>query len=169
MDRLRNPRLLRLLAIVVGAVFVYASWDKILAPADFARIVYHYRLIGPNAVFGPLLPNLLAVTLPWIELVTGLLLIAGAWRREAALCAAGMLTSFVVAVSWALMQGIDIENCGCFSVSGEGRQAGLTLLVTDLALLAAAALVAVGPVPTDQREPSPGGTESTEDRSEVTA
>ena len=141
----RDPRLLRILSLMVGAVFVYASWDKILAPPDFARIVYHYRLIGPNAHIGPLPANMLAVILPWVELVTGGLLLAGLWRREAALCAAGMLLMFLGAVSWALLNGIDVENCGCFSVGGEGRGAGLMLLVTDTLLLAAAALVGAAP------------------------
>jgi uncharacterized membrane protein YphA (DoxX/SURF4 family) len=154
----RDPRVLRLLAIVVGGVFVYASWDKVLAPADFARIVYHYRLIGPNAWLGPQPANLLAITLPWVELVTGLLMIAGLWRREAAVSAAGMLVMFLVAISWALMLGIDIENCGCFSVTGAGRGFGLKLLVTDAVLLIAAGLVVVGPAArdtADAAEPMP--------------
>lgn len=150
---LRDPRVVRVLALVLGAVFVYASWDKILAPAEFARIVYHYRLIGPNAMVGPLPANMLAVILPWVELVTGVLLIVGVWRREAALCSAGMLVVFLIAVSWALVNGIDVENCGCFSVSGEGRGAGLMLLVTDTLLLVAAAIVGTAPDPRDRPTP----------------
>ena len=41
--------------------------------------------------------NLVAVTLPWIELVAGLLLIAGVWKRESALVIALMLVVFIVA------------------------------------------------------------------------
>ncbi len=127
------------LGLLLGAVFIYASWDKILHPAEFARIVYHYQLIGPSREVGPMPANLLAVTLPWIELLVGLLLASGLWRREAALVAAVMLLVFVGAVGAALARGIDIENCGCFTVTGAGRQAGLKLIVGDLALLAAAA------------------------------
>jgi uncharacterized membrane protein YkgB len=36
-----------------------------------------------------------AVTLPWVELVAGLLLITGVWRREAALVVALMLVVFL--------------------------------------------------------------------------
>jgi uncharacterized membrane protein YphA (DoxX/SURF4 family) len=127
------------LGLLLGAVFIYASWDKILHPAEFARIVYHYQLIGPSRAVGPLPANLLAVTLPWIELIVGVLLASGLWRREAALVAAVMLLAFVVAVGAALARGIDIENCGCFTVTGSGRGAGLKLIVGDLALLAGAA------------------------------
>lgn len=127
------------LGLLLGAVFLYASWDKILHPAEFARIVYHYQLIGPSRSVGPLPANLLAVTLPWIELLVGLLLASGLWRREAALVAAALLVVFVAAVGVALFRGIDIENCGCFTVTGAGRQAGLKLITGDLLLLAAAA------------------------------
>ncbi len=132
------------LGILLGAVFIYASADKILQPADFARIVYHYQLIGPGREVGPMPANVLAVTLPWVELVAGLLLASGLWRREAALVAALMLLMFLGAVGSALWRGIDIENCGCFSVSGKGRQAGVQLLAGDLALLGAAAYLARG-------------------------
>jgi len=142
---LRHPTLHRAAAIVLGAVFVYASLDKIAQPRDFARIVYHYQVIGPNATLGYLPANLLAVALPWTEALAGVLLIAGVWRREAAAVVAAMLVAFLVAVGWALFQGIDIQNCGCFTVDGAGRQAGLWLLVGDAALLAVAVFLAFAP------------------------
>jgi uncharacterized membrane protein YphA (DoxX/SURF4 family) len=141
----RSPKLLEwALALGLGAVFVYASFDKILEPAAFARIVYHYQLIGPSRDVGALPANLLAVTLPWIELLAGLLLASGVWRREAAALTALMLLVFVAAVGAALWRGIDIANCGCFSVSGQGRRAGAGLLVADVAMLAAAVYLARG-------------------------
>ncbi|MFI5184330.1 MAG: MauE/DoxX family redox-associated membrane protein [Vicinamibacteria bacterium] len=135
------------LAIVLGAVFVYASLDKIAHPGDFARIIYHYRLVGPSASVGPLPANLVAVMLPWVEMVAGIALISGVWRREAAGLAALLLMIFLGSVSWALVHGIDIENCGCFTVTGAGRGAGIKLLLEDLGLLAAAIFVAVSPAP----------------------
>jgi len=146
---LRHPVLHWVLGLGLGGVFVYASLDKIAHPADFAKIVYHYRLLGPDFDTGPLAANLLAVTLPWIELVAGLLLITGIWRREAAVACAGMLVVFVAAVSWALLHGIDLANCGCFSVAageeGAGRRLGIQLIVGDLGLLAAALVLALLP------------------------
>jgi len=127
--------------LVLGAVFVYASLDKIAKPLDFARILYHYQVIGPSARVPPLLPNLVAVTLPWVELLAGLLLIVGVLRREAAAVVAALLVVFLAAVGSALYRGINIENCGCFTVSGEGRRAGLLLIGSDLALLAGAAFL----------------------------
>ena len=138
---LRHPSLHWILGALLGAVFVYASLDKIANPREFARIVYHYRLIGPSATLGFVPANLLAATLPWIEVVAGALLIAGIWRREAAAVAGSLLVVFIVAVAWALGQGIDLESCGCFTVSGGGRGAGLWLIAGDIGLLAAAAVL----------------------------
>jgi uncharacterized membrane protein YphA (DoxX/SURF4 family) len=159
---LRHPALHWALAILLGAVFVYASLDKIAKPAEFARIVYHYQLIGPSAAIGPLPANLLAVTLPWIEAVAGILLIAGVWRREAALVVAAMLVVFVVAVGAAVARGIDVENCGCFTVSGEGRKAGWTLIAGDLALLAGALVLVIAPPRSQAPQPAPARAWETE-------
>lgn len=125
-----------LLGLIVGAVFVYASFAKILHPGDFARIIYRYHLVGPNPLVGPILANLVAVTLPWVELLVGLSLILGPWRREASVIAGALLLTFVLAVASTMVRGIDVENCGCFTVKGSsGRRAGYGLILGDLALL----------------------------------
>ena len=134
-----------LLAVALGAIFVYASVDKIADPRAFARIVYHYQVIGPSARLGFAPANAVAVALPWIEALTGTLLIVGLWRREAALVSALLLVVFLAAAGSALARGIDIENCGCFTVGGEGRRAGWRLLAEDAAMLAAALFVLGAP------------------------
>ena len=145
MRLLRHPAVHWLLALAVGGVFVYASLSKIADPQAFAKIVYHYQVIGPSASLGFVPANLLGVALPWLELIAGILLIAGLWRREAALITALMLAVFVVAVASALARGIDIQNCGCFALDASGRAAGWKLIAGDLALLAAALVVAYVP------------------------
>ena len=152
MRLLRNPALHWLLAIAVGAVFVYASVAKIQDPRAFAKIIYHYQVVGPSAALGFVPANLLAVALPWLELVTGVLLVTGLWRRDAALLSAVMLAVFVAAVGSTLARGIDIQNCGCFALDESGRSAGWKLIAGDLALLAAALVVAF--VPTRAEEPA---------------
>lgn len=141
-EHFEHPLLHRALAFLLGAVFIYASLDKIAHPGDFARVVYHYQIVGPSQYLSPLPANLLAVTLPWIEVVAGALLILGVWRREAALLTGAMLVVFILAVSSALYRGIDLANCGCFTVTGEGRAAGLKLVAQDLGLLLCAAVLA---------------------------
>ncbi len=144
MRALAHPLLHRVLGLALGAIFLYASLDKIAHPADFARIVYHYQVIGPSQHIPPFVPNVFAVVLPWVEAVAGLLLIAGVWRREAALTVALLLVLFLGGVGAALARGLDVKTCGCFTVTDEGRHAGLLLLLEDsLMLVAAAVLTAV--------------------------
>jgi len=103
--------------------------------------VYRYRLAGPTAALGVIPANALAVILPWLEAIVGVLLVTGWWRREAAAIAGGLLVVFLVAVGYVMWQGIDVEHCGCFTVGGAGRAAGWTLIASDLGLLAAALYV----------------------------
>jgi uncharacterized membrane protein YphA (DoxX/SURF4 family) len=147
---LRHPRVELVLRLALGAFFVYASLDKIWSPAAFAKIVYQWQVVGPVP------SNLVAVTLPWIELVAGLLLVAGVWKRESALVIALMLVVFIVAAGSVMARGIDVENCGCVSVEKADapsawppawtRGVGWFLVSRNLALLGAAlALVFLTP------------------------
>ena len=149
---LRHPSLHLLLRLFLGAFFVYASIDKIWSPASFAKIVYQWQVVGPVP------SNLVAVTLPWVELVAGLLLIAGVWKRESALVIALLLVVFIVAASSVLARGIDVENCGCVSVAKDAalsawppawtQGVGWFLIARNLVLLAAAlVLVRAAPAP----------------------
>jgi uncharacterized membrane protein YphA (DoxX/SURF4 family) len=138
---LRHPAFHQLVGIVLGGVFLYASWEKIATPQEFARIVYRYQVVGPSGTLGFAPANLVAVVLPWLEALIGVCLVTGVWRKEAAALAAGLLAVFVGAVASALARGIDLANCGCFSVDGAGRGAGLGLIAGDLALLVLALLL----------------------------
>jgi uncharacterized membrane protein YphA (DoxX/SURF4 family) len=148
---LRNRIVHGAVSVLLGALFVYASLDKIAQPREFAKIVYRYQVVGPSATLGVAPANVLAATLPWIEAVAGALLIVGVWRREAASVVAVLLVVFMVAVGSVVARGIDVGHCGCFSVGGEGRSAGLLLLAQDLGLLLLAVYLIVvrpaGPAP----------------------
>jgi putative oxidoreductase len=142
---LRHPRFHLLLRLLLGGFFVFASLDKIASPAAFARIVYQWQVIGPVP------SNLVAVTLPWIELVAGLLLIAGVWRRESALVIALLLVVFLVAAGSVMARGIDVANCGCVSLAKTEAGAwppawtkgvGWFLVTRNLLMLAAALVLA---------------------------
>jgi uncharacterized membrane protein YphA (DoxX/SURF4 family) len=145
-----HPRLELVLRLVVGGFFIYASLDKIWSPAAFAKIVYQWQVAGPVA------SNLVAVTLPWVELVAGLLLVAGVWKRESALVVALMLVVFLVAAGSVMARGIDVENCGCVSVAKTepgswppawAKGVGWFLVSRNLALLGFALAIALVPPP----------------------
>jgi uncharacterized membrane protein YphA (DoxX/SURF4 family) len=143
---LRNQRFLLACRLGLAALFLYAAHDKILAPAAFAKIVYQWQVGG--AVFS----NLVAVVLPWVEVVVGLLLLFGVWTKEAALVVAALLLAFNLAAVSVLARGIDVENCGCTSVKASAAPSpfhgvGWFLLTRNSFLLVAALAVAFAPSP----------------------
>ncbi|MBM3859669.1 MAG: DoxX family membrane protein [Verrucomicrobia bacterium] len=118
-----------LLRLLLGGVFVVAGALKVLDPSAFATDVARYGLV-PNA-----LVNLVALALPWIEVLAGALLLAGCWRQPAALVIAVLNVIFLVAISVALARGLEV--CGCFGAA-VARKASAWTLVEDAVLLAAA-------------------------------
>ena len=118
-----ETRLLLVARLVLGAVFLTASVNKIADPVSFARAVAGYRLVPGELV------NFFAVTLPWVEAVCGVLLLSGQWVRSAALVVTSLVLMFILAVGISMGRGLDIA-CGCFS-PGSGRQIGWRLLVED--------------------------------------
>lgn len=92
----------------LGGVFIYASYDKIINPDDFARIVFNYQILPHNLV------NLAAIILPWIELIVGFCLIIGWWIPGAVVIVTALLIVFISASLFNLARGLDVD-CGCFS------------------------------------------------------
>ncbi len=97
--------------LYLGVVFVTASWHKLLEPGAFAIDIATYQIL-PVVLVNPM-----AIVLPWVELVAGLMLMAGFRARAAALLVAGMMLVFTVAVAIALGKGLDM-SCGCFASQG---------------------------------------------------
>ena len=118
---------------LVGGTFVYASFDKIMHPEAFAQNIYHYRLLSESLL------HPFAMLIPWLELVVGLAMILGFYRRGAAMLVSLMLVMFMAAITAALMRDLDI-SCGCFHTEG-GHAVGLDLLFRDVALLVGAVVL----------------------------
>ena len=130
-DRLAAMKILNfILRLVLGGIFLYAGAIKIVNPAAFATGIGNYRLLAHEWL------NLLAITLPWIEVIAAAVLIAGVWKRASALLIALMLVVFLVAIGQAVARNLNID-CGCFGTVA-GRKVGLMGLGEDLAMLAGA-------------------------------
>ena len=106
-----------LLRLFLGAIFVYASYDKILSPAAFAEIIYNYQIL-PEALI-----NFTSIFLPWLELHLGLLLILGFWLPGAVLISNSLLLVFFATLIFNAARGLDVD-CGCFSVSTASSSGG---------------------------------------------
>ena len=130
---LSNRWLILGIRLVLGFVFIYASVDKIAHPAEFAQSIYNYRMM-PHATI-----NLMAILMPWLELICGVLLAIGVLWRGSALLIGFMLLVFIIAISTALLRGLDI-SCGCFSVEG-GHGVAVDLLVRDVLMFIGAGIV----------------------------
>jgi len=124
---LGNQKLILLSRIVLGGLFIYASYDKILNPLAFAQIVHHYRMAPPNFI------NIWAIILPWIEFLAGILLIAGYRLKGANLLIGGMLTMFIIVLAITTIRGINV-SCGCFSTSMAVKSNLLLRIIEDVGM-----------------------------------
>ena len=114
--------------LALGCLFLWSSLPKIRQPYDFLSSVYNYELVGPK------LGVLVAMVLPWLELLVGICLIGGIFISGALLASIGMTAMFTFVLAWSLYQGLEI-SCGCFSASGGGFISYSTLIRACVILL----------------------------------
>jgi uncharacterized membrane protein YphA (DoxX/SURF4 family) len=119
------------LRLAVAGPFIYAGVLKISDPATFATSVSNFRVVPYEWT------HLIAIIIPWIEVLAGVLVLAGFWLRAATLVIASLTFVFIVLISSALVRGLNIE-CGCFGTAA-GSKIGLKNLAIDLALFVGAA------------------------------
>src|SRR5712692_7544917 len=105
--------------------------------SSFAQQVESYKMISPEA------SQLVAHTLPFVEIVLGLLLLIG-WRlRMWATAISAIMVGFLAVVTRAYLLHMDID-CGCFgtpekltgmTVVRDGALAALALLLTNFSFI----------------------------------
>jgi uncharacterized membrane protein YphA (DoxX/SURF4 family) len=137
--------------LVLGGIFVYAGFSKLLLPnthlwpvfvlkfslsmnmSSFAQQIESYKMISPAA------SGVVAHTLPFVEIVLGLLLLIG-WRlRIWATAITAIMMGFLAVVTRAYLLHMDI-NCGCFGTPE--KLTGMTV-VRDTAFTALGLLMTV--------------------------
>ena len=147
MSRLRelllHPWLLIRLQILLGVLFIAAALPKIVDPPSFAHMVHNYKLIPAS------LNSAFALVMPWIELMCGVALCLGIWKRTAAIFVSGLLFVFIVAISINLVRD-NAVNCGCFDVSSASKTHAELIgemwwvVIRDVLLMVASGLVLAG-------------------------
>jgi hypothetical protein len=123
------------LRIALASLLIFAGVAKLADPTAFALEIVNYRLLSSLA-------PILAVTLPMIEIVLGLALVASprAWRRAAAAAVAALMVIFTVAVAQVVARGINV-SCGCFG--GDSGPVTAWTVIRDVVLFGAAWLAYV--------------------------
>jgi putative oxidoreductase len=113
-ERLTHPWLTIRVQLALGAIFIVAALPKLTDPPSFAHMIYNYRILPGGLI------NISALTMPWIELLAGLALVLGVWKRPARWIITAMLVTFIIAISINLLRNNSID-CGCFDVSAAGK------------------------------------------------
>lgn len=114
--------------LILAGTFLYAGMIKADDPVAFAGQVANYQLL-------PYAWNyLVAATLPYLEILCGLLLLLNRWVRPATLVLGVLNLVFIAALASLIVRGIDID-CGCFRPDAENATSPLAALIRDLGLM----------------------------------
>lgn len=120
--------------LLLGSVFLWACWDKIIDPPAFAQAIANYQIV-PRII-----ANISALILPWLELVCGVTLIMNRWTRGSALITAVLMIIFMGALGVNMYRGMDI-SCGCFTLDEQVPGNMWFYLARDAVFLALAVIV----------------------------
>ena len=107
MDLPSRRVLWRIVALIVGGIFIYAGVIKAVDPLRFAIDIDNYKML-PWAI-----GVRLAFYLPWLEMLCGLALILRFFYRGGLFILSALTVIFIAASIIAKVRGLDI-TCGCF-------------------------------------------------------
>ncbi|MDA3896849.1 MAG: DoxX family protein [Desulfobacteraceae bacterium] len=114
---------------ILGTIFITAGIPKILDTASFAGVVYNYHLLPDIFI------NIFAITLPWLEVIIGGLLIMGIWMPGTVISYNLLMIAFICALTFNTIRGLDI-SCGCFSTE-PGDIIDMGTIFRDIIILSA--------------------------------
>ena len=123
-----------ILRIALGGILIYAAYVKLRVPWQiFAMGIDSYKILPESAAM------FVARTLPWFELLIGVLLIVGRLRRISTTVTSALLLVFFGLMVRAYAKGMEID-CGCF---GPGEAISWKTLLRDGSMLAGAIFTTV--------------------------
>jgi uncharacterized membrane protein YphA (DoxX/SURF4 family) len=127
--------------ILLGVVLLLAGYLKAKSPAQAQMAVRAYKLLPIS------IANIFGLSLPWLEIGAGIVLIVGIAVRYAALFGGLLMLLFVGAISQAWARGLSID-CGCFGGGGQvaaGHTKYLQEILRDLGLTLSAVFLYLNP------------------------
>jgi uncharacterized membrane protein YphA (DoxX/SURF4 family) len=97
--------------LVLGGIFLAAGLSKVGQPLQTLATVHSYQIMPPDWV-----ASTVAHTLPWMEILLGLALLAGLWWPITLGWTAAVLAVFTMLTAQAWWRGLPID-CGCLDLS----------------------------------------------------
>ena len=139
-----NPYLLLAFRLFLAAIFIYAAVQKIGKPLAFADEIHSYSVVDYGA---PL--YIMAVVLPWLELLCGLSLVTGVFVRGSALILLALNAMFLFVIAKRTVGAVHggapflkvYFDCGC----GFGATYAWKKLLEDAAYLVIAMALLFAP------------------------
>ncbi len=105
--------LLLILRVTIGVAFIWACAHKIRQPYDFLHAIYSYEIVGPKVGL------LVAIMLPWFELLIGMSLLSGLMLGGAFMGVMASCLAFSIANAHAIASELSI-SCNCFGAIDAG-------------------------------------------------
>lgn len=135
MKILENKYLQIALRVILGIIFIYASAGKLFRAEDFAKSILRYEFLPIYFV------NIMAIVMPWVEFITGILLILGIYKKASSMLASISLVVFLIALTSAFARGLDI-SCGCFSLEETSTKDDIVYrIIQDIFMLIGAIVI----------------------------
>ena len=117
---------LLVIRLVVGFVFLLSGLGKLF---DSGYVNYDLiRLLSEEFFWIIEYAALIMVSISIIELLLSILLFWGKWLTTAFSVAMVMLIGFSSVLGYYYLQGMNVENCGCFGAFGFGSGLEFTLI-----------------------------------------
>jgi len=97
--------------LILGGLFLAAGLSKVGAPLKTLATVYSYQIVVPDWI-----ASTIAYSLPWMEILLGLAMLAGLWLPVTTGWIAAMLAMFALFTMQAWWRALPID-CGCIDLS----------------------------------------------------
>jgi uncharacterized membrane protein YphA (DoxX/SURF4 family) len=100
------------LRVGLGGLFCVAAFTKLDDVQSFADAIKGFKVVDKDTYEHLIITA--AFTMPWVEMIAGVLLILGLWTRAAAATIAIMLVLFIAALIHVIFDESISADCSCF-------------------------------------------------------
>ena len=118
--------------IYLALVFILSGLDKINDLTTFSQSIENYKILPIFIV------NIVAIFIPWLELVAGGFLLLGICIKENSTIILTLIVVFTLGIISAIMRNLDID-CGCQGTF-DGQKVGFLKIIENIALIVIAYL-----------------------------